>query len=284
MSSTALGIRLYSLWKMGKLGHNAHQGLLVNGTHFFLDIGSGNSGYNGFSNTKKLEESGWRGVCADPFPDNERLCTALSMPVTATTGQPVKLPDCRGQAQPLAVVSMSTATANCPTVDRAGVGIVDALKLSQAPRVIDYVSLDAQGFELDILKRFPFQDHCVRSWTVNHGNKPDVAAPIQELLTTHGCHLKDAGPMYWARCSCSKSESLLTKHTVDDPAKGGTVMRKDGLVQSKKHRKKHRDSDVAAIAPSGMLTEGEDPLGHDSSIVGIASGVEGSLLAAPLSR
>lgn len=155
MCSTALGVRLYSLWKLGKLGHwNEYPGLRVNGTHFFLDIGAGNNGLQGFSHTRKLEENGWRGVCADPFPDQDRNCLVLSMPVTPKTGQMIQLPDCRGQTGPSVAVSLSTATSLCPTSQESGINIVDVLKISRAPHVIDYISLDTDGMELEILKGF----------------------------------------------------------------------------------------------------------------------------------
>jgi hypothetical protein len=44
---------------------------------FFLDVGSGDGTV--ISNTKALEERGWRGICIDPFPKNMdgRTCQML---------------------------------------------------------------------------------------------------------------------------------------------------------------------------------------------------------------
>lgn len=227
MGATAFSIRL---WKQRGLGQwSANSRLRVNGTHTFLDIGSGNHGLQGSSPTRKLEENGWRGICADPFPENGRSCTALSMPVTAATGDLLHLSDCTKQNVSTSMVMMSTVAANCPTVDMTGVGIVDALKVTKAPRVIDYINLDTQGLELDILKRFPFQQHCARSWTVTYGEQKHVAAGIQQLLESQGCRVRDAGTSYWARCTCSHhSGSLLstraTQHTAATPT---ALMRKN---------------------------------------------------------
>lgn len=189
---------------MGKIGHWRPMGQAgyphVNSSHFFLDIGSGNNGLEGFSNTYGLEEKGWQGVCADPFPDLSRNCTAVSLPVTPVTGQPVTLNDCREHNSPLQVVLMTT-TESCPTVDRAGISIVDVLKIANAPRVIDYISLATEGTELDVLRRFPFEDFCVRAWTVSHHGKDNAKDGIRRLLEAHGCRLKDAGSIYWGRCS-----------------------------------------------------------------------------------
>jgi len=295
MCSTALGVRLYSLWKLGKLGHwNEYPGLRVNGTHFFLDIGAGNNGLQGFSHTRKLEENGWRGFCADRFPDQDRNCLVLSMPVTPKTGQMIQLPDCRGQTGPSVAVSLSTATSLCPTSQESGINIVDVLKISRAPHVIDYISLDTDGMELEILKGFPFHNFCSRSWTVTHRGDVNISAGVQELLASRGCRVKEAGDSYWARCPCSQhSESLLSAganaHT---NATGKLNIRKDTSaheknLQAKKYRKRRPSNTGVFMTPSAVVSKDSDPLTEGSSnqvLMGIASGVSGSLLVSPLSR
>jgi len=263
MCGTALGIRLFALWKMGKLGHYGPRVAAlspVNGTRFFLDIG--NAANNGISPTKQLEESGWKGVCASPFPSTERSCKAISMPVVPTEGDQVEVDDC-AQSSPLQVLMSAVATIDCPKVVRAGVGIVDLLQLSKAPPVIDYLALETDGSELSILKRFPFDEFCVRAWTVGH--KAD-ATDTHKLLTSRGCKVKDVGPAYWARCPCS-SESLLQ-------------VRAEAPRHSQRHRKKSSPA-VAAIVPSGVLPvepAETDPLGESSRMLGGSSGLGGSLL------
>lgn len=150
MCSTALGIRLHALWRLGKLGSLSRMDnhIHVNGTHFFLDIGSGNAGLPGFSHTKQLEDNGWRGVCADPFPDKSRSCQTLAMPVTPVRGDNVKMMDCRDPTS-------HTLPGKCTQVNRNGVTVVDVLKLTRAPKVIDYINLDTEGTELAVLKTFP---------------------------------------------------------------------------------------------------------------------------------
>jgi len=182
----------------------------VNGSHFFLDIGLGRDWENGgFSRTKHLEESGWRGVCANPFPDEKRSCKAIAVPVAPTSGQKVEVSDCNGFANVLSMFAgMNT---ECPRVEKAGVSIGEVLSLAKAPHVIDYFALDSQGTELEILGKFPFKQFCVRAWTVQHRYEADTIAGIQKFFSAHGCKVKDAGPAFWARCSCSKfPQSLLT--------------------------------------------------------------------------
>lgn len=298
MCSTALGIRLYGLWSKGKVGHwgQPEPGVVmhkINGSHFFLDIGSGHSGRPGLSKTQKLEEIGWTGVCADPFPDADRKCTAVSMPVTPKTGDSVKLHDCREQSSPLqvmlSVVDMQSGIESCPQVDRAGVSVVDMLKLSKAPRVIDYISLDTQGSELEILKKFPFQDFCVRSWTVVHGDKTEeIKGSIEELLEARNCKTKVDAASLWARCSCSDSahsllhvhnhESLVA-HTVhadgmmsqyiasrNDHSETGNIVRKEeDNLQKKGKKSKHHTT--AALVPALAEPAQAEP----ETLVGLAA-------------
>lgn len=212
MCGAALSLRIYSLYKLGKLGHAGTEDarLEANGTYTFLDIGSGNNGFSGTSRTRRLEEHGWRGICMDPFPEADRKCKALAKPVAALSGQLLMLPDC--SSTPVTPVLLSDTIMKCPKKSLPSIGIVDALKVSQVPPIIDYVNLaTTHALELDILKHFPFQDFCARSWTVAYNKK--TSGGIQQLLKDQGCSVKDTNNgVYWARCSCSQfHESLLEK-------------------------------------------------------------------------
>jgi len=259
MCSTALSLRLFALWKMGKFRHiGAAERLLnasfsplspSNGTvRFFLDIGDGHHGEA--SSTKLLEEHGWRGVCARPFPDAQRACKAISMPVVAEDGDQVTVDDCA--QKPLMEVLLSVATKrtrNCPKVVRAGVGIKEVLQLSQAPPVIDYLVLDTDGASLSILEKFPFNEHCVRSWSVKHSQAGTSA--IRKLFASRGCRSKDVGNIHWARCRCSDfSAGLLQKRLI--PRRGFAQARAETLKRSHRDRKKSRG---VALASSGMMAD-----------------------------
>lgn len=253
MCSTALGIRLHALWRLGKLGSLSRMSnhIRVNGTHFFLDIGSGNAGLQGFSHTRKLEDNGWRGVCADPFPDHARSCQTLAMPVTPTRGDNVKMMDCRDR-------NSHSLPGSCTQVSRNGVTVGDVLKLTRAPKVIDYINLDTEGTELAVLKTFPFQDFCVRSWTVQHRNESVVAAGALDVLESRGCKVTDTGSSHWARCSCkrfsasllansqevvkseaAKSQDMVSKEKQGSADVDGIVMRRDIAPRTKTNRKAH---------------------------------------------
>lgn len=273
MCGTALSLRIYALWKMGKFNHSEIGRMTftpVNGTHFFLDIGNGE--HDGISQTRVLEERGWKGICAGPNPEKKRVCKSISTPVSARDGEKVMVSDCSQQTT-LQVLTSVVSSIDCPKVSQPGVGIADFLHISQAPRVIDYLSLRTDGSELSILNRFPFEKFCVRAWTVSHRYTKD-ASSIAKILKNQGCRVKEIGDGAFARCSCDRfSESLM--HVNLQPVVGG---------DSPKRRKR---SSSKAIVSSGMLIEEAaqkreqaevDPLAEASHVLGGASGLGGSLI------
>lgn len=62
------------------------------------------------------------------------------------------------------------------------------LRAANAPRTVDYWSLDTEGSELAILQCFPFDEYAVRVLTVEHNHYP-VRAEIRAFLEGHGYHL-----------------------------------------------------------------------------------------------
>lgn len=198
--------------------------LLPNRTNgFFMDIGA----YDGewFSNTKLLEQHGWRGMCADPFPRNfnSRSCKVVAEPIGATSGNPVKMADCSDgitgflhpDKQMLSGIKedqhvFGKKVANCPEVNMSTVGIVDLLALGNAPSIIDYVNLDTEGSEMEILRQFPFDKHCVRTWTVEHNCEEPKQTQIKELLKSHGCRVEQVMVDFWAVCPCGEDLQHIT--------------------------------------------------------------------------
>lgn len=65
------------------------------------------------------------------------------------------------------------------------VSLTDLLRHYDAPKTIDYLSIDTEGSELEILNSFAFDDYVVRVITVEH-NHSDKRLEIHELLTSKG--------------------------------------------------------------------------------------------------
>jgi hypothetical protein len=63
------------------------------------------------------------------------------------------------------------------------------LKEFSAPSVIDYLSLDVEGHEYEVLKYFPFSEYTINCITVEH-NEPHTGSAmrksIRELLEANG--------------------------------------------------------------------------------------------------
>jgi FkbM family methyltransferase len=69
------------------------------------------------------------------------------------------------------------------------VSLDDLLAHWKAPRRIDYLSVDTEGSEFDILSAFDFDAHDVRLITVEHNHSPQ-RRPIFELLNSKGYRRK----------------------------------------------------------------------------------------------
>lgn len=196
--------------------------LLPNQAHgFFLDIGA----YDGekFSNSKLLEQNGWRGVCADPFPRNfhSRACKVVAQPVGPVGGAHERMADCsegvsgflhhmRGEDMLSGISRYAQVykekVSKCPEMDMQTIGVADLLALGNAPRVIDYVNLDTEGAELHILQGFPFDRHCVRTWTIEHNCEEPKQSKIKELLESKGCRVAQVMVDWWAICPCGDNQ------------------------------------------------------------------------------
>lgn len=210
----------------------------TNGTHFFLDIGLSENA--GTSLTKHLEESGWHGVCANPFPDETRSCKSVAVPVAPVGGNKVEVSDCSTVS---GLQSMfSTVKAECPKVERTALGIGEILLLSKAPPVIDFFALDSKGSEREILENFPFSKFCVRSWAIQHRFEPETIGAMLKILDSRGCSVSDAGPAFWARCKCSGfAQTLLAQKENSSKSISPGHNKKAARNQKQKHGGKQHE-------------------------------------------
>lgn len=176
------------------------------GDRFFLDIGMSGASVLNSVRTKHLENQGWSGVCAVPFPGDfrSRSCNVVSLPVGPDSGDRVRAPDCSKGLQGL--MNMVVEVSGCPEVETTTVGIEKLLSIASAPKAIDYISLNTQGSELQILRKFPFDKHCVRAWAVRSGEEEKTKADMRHLFeVSQGCRVVVGGDEVWARCPCESS-------------------------------------------------------------------------------
>ena len=149
------------------------------------------------SNSWLLEQRyGWRGILAEPNPRWHDLVRANrpnamvdTRCVLTTTGATVDF-----LATELAAVSTIAGYGNTDDYAAARshhtrfevptVSLGDLLDSHNAPPVIDYLSIDTEGSEHDILEAYDFS-RLIRCVTVEHNHTP-VRAKLRSLLANRG--------------------------------------------------------------------------------------------------
>lgn len=176
---------------------------------FFLDLGA-NDGYF-CSNTVKLEQNGWRGICVEPFPINfnGRKCSLIQKALSNKVGN-VTFSKCGvlGGIQDDLGKYDKKVTSSCPDVSIPATTVSTMLQEagSNVPAVIDFASLDVEGAEMTVLETFPFDKHCVRTWTIEHNGEEPKRTEIQKFMQGHGCALSTSVQVDdYFTCDCSES-------------------------------------------------------------------------------
>ncbi|WP_201223648.1 FkbM family methyltransferase [Halochromatium roseum] len=164
---------------------------------FFVEFGATDGVL--LSNTWLLEQRfGWRGLCAEPNPgfyrqlQANRHCTVSAACIGAHTGDQVAfvLSDAYGGSLAYAHDDQHGPKRDAyrdagQVVTLETISLDDFLKQHQAPREIDYISIDTEGSEYEILSAFPFDDWQVQLFTIEH-NFTERRQDIRRLMEEHG--------------------------------------------------------------------------------------------------
>jgi FkbM family methyltransferase len=140
-------------WILSKFDEN-HQG-------FFVDIGA-NDGIT-ISNSYLLEQKGWNGICIEP---NTQEFEKLNSVRTSSNYQ-ICISDFNGKCS-------FQENGFFGKIMMKGGGDTDSFTLErflddvEAPKTIDYLSIDVEGGEYDIIKDFPFEKYFIKYITVEH--------------------------------------------------------------------------------------------------------------------
>lgn len=170
---------------------------------FFVEFGATNGIL--LSNSYILErEFGWRGICAEPNPHSfkvlqeNRACILSPSCIGATTGEEVEFifadvyggmardADCDTHKDKRDAYRDAGEVAILTTIS-----LNDFLEFHQAPKTIDYISIDTEGSEYSILENFPFQNWDVQMWTIEH-NFTEQREKIRVLMEANGYHRQQA--------------------------------------------------------------------------------------------
>jgi hypothetical protein len=174
---------------------------------FFVEIGAGD-GVN-ISNTYLLEKIGWTGILVDPVDYNNenmklRKCIKDNRCVYSKTG--LKIPFAEMPFIPVVVgspelKSWSGILENLHDYNRSimniendsgtkvrdveTVSLNDLLKQYNAPNKIDYISIDTEGSEFEIISNFDFNKYDVEIFTIENNNA-NFKGDIITLLNYRG--------------------------------------------------------------------------------------------------
>ena len=125
---------------------------------FFIEAGCGD-GYT-LSNTLALEENGWTGLLIDIDKDLLEKCLKLR-----------------------------SKNSNVLKLDLSRVALFDVLRAFNAPKIIDYLSIDIDDYSLAPLVGFPFEEYSVKVITFEH----DAYRFGSQLQTPSRKFLKEKG-------------------------------------------------------------------------------------------
>jgi FkbM family methyltransferase len=182
---------LWALWEAGGKRNG-----------FFVEFGA--AGGKEKSNSYFLEkEMSWSGIVAEPNPNFidsarlERSCFVSDKCVYSTSGERIEFLATRvPELSRIAAIDPQDGhkRSDHDVISVVTVSLNDLLVEGQAPRDIDFLSIDTEGSEYEILSHFDFSRWNVHAIAVEH-NGTKMREKIFELLTRHGYRRK------WAEMS-----------------------------------------------------------------------------------
>jgi FkbM family methyltransferase len=165
------------------------------------------------SNTYLLEkEFEWTGLCAEPNPEflvklkRNRSCTVCADCVAGESGRQVEflLADEFGGIAEYCLDQHNKRRQAYRDLGKtlviSTVSLDELLRKHNAPRTIDYLSIDTEGSEYDILRHFPFDEWDMRLISVEHNFMP-IREDIRKLLESNGYFCQEAqwDDWYWRK-------------------------------------------------------------------------------------
>ena len=171
----------------------SHLGFKKNG--FFVEFGATNG--LDLSNSHLLEkEFGWNGILAEPATcwhkelKNNRICN-IETDCVWRDSQSVLMFNQVNEAE-LSTINIfsdddshSKARKKGKTYEVQTISLNDLLKKYNAPKMIDYLSIDTEGSEYEILSHFDFSEYSFKVITCEHNYTP-MREKLFSLLTQQG--------------------------------------------------------------------------------------------------
>lgn len=165
---------------------------------FFIEVGVGDG--ISISNTYRLERLGWEGILVEPnpeFKDNFIANRTCNLEFSAlwnrsdtnlefvSDGYFSRLSEFHASAGDPNTVSLPNRPHGKGRTVVNSITFEELLSKFKAPTFIDYISIDVEGGELEILQHFPFDKYKVKCWTIEH-NYGSARSKIAKLLFSRG--------------------------------------------------------------------------------------------------
>jgi len=164
---------------------------------YFIEIGASDGIH--LSNTYLLEQQyKWRGICCEPIPSrfeqlviNRPNSICYNEAVYSNTGSTVDF-DISNEADMLSGISQhidfhkTVVDRNKRTIQIPTISLLDVLDNANAPSFIEYMSLDTEGSEYEILENFDFEKYTFGLIDVEHNYVEPRRTEIKNLLLSKG--------------------------------------------------------------------------------------------------
>jgi FkbM family methyltransferase len=165
---------------------------------YFIEIGA-SDGIE-FSNTYLLEkEYEWKGICVEPIPSkmdalkkNRPNSIYVDKAVYNQSGLKLSFDIANdfdllsGLSDTICHLHKQRVDANKTTIIVETITLNDMLEQANAPAFIDYISLDVEGVEFEILSIFDFSKHMFGLIDVEHNWIEPKRTQIRDLLISNG--------------------------------------------------------------------------------------------------
>jgi len=179
---------------------------------FFVDFGATNGIL--LSNSYLLEKYyAWTGLCAEPNPiffaelKRNRQCTISNTCIGGKTGEKVEFLFAGvlgGMMQHINNDHLASTRKNYASNRQSisqleTISLHDFLRQHNAPQKIDYLSIDTEGSELEILQAFPFEQWDITVLTIEHNFVEPERTKVRDLMHKNGYSVEehDWDDWYW---------------------------------------------------------------------------------------
>lgn len=162
---------------------------------FFIDIGA----YDGItiSNTYLLEKQyQWNGICVEPSSIFSKLklnrnCILENLCVYSVSNTTVEFYETFNNLELSGIKNLfkedehnKTRSNNFKTINTKTISLTDLCLKHNCPRQIDYLSIDTEGSELEILMSHDFNRYEFKYITIEHNKNQDYKEAISNFLVS----------------------------------------------------------------------------------------------------